>query len=109
MTKGLKKKSTITALLANTSHKSPFIATYFRVGDRAISTDGNEVMVMPRIKKISFARHAWGQGASVDVPCYCISFVDSEEIVIIPENKVEQITLTSDKIEDDEFIPGLPD
>lgn len=109
MTKGLKKKSTITAILANTSHKSPFIATYFRVGGRAITTEGSEVISMPLVKKISFARHAWGQGASVDTPCYCVSFVDSEEVVIIPESKVEQITLTSDRIEEDEFMPGLPD
>ena len=110
MTKGLKKKTIITALLANTSHKSPFIATYFRVGNRAITLEGNEILTMPVVKKITFARHAWGQGAAVDMPCYCISFMDSDELIIIPETKIEQITLTSDYDDNkSEEFPELPE
>jgi len=102
-----KKKSKITNLVLKNNVPS-YVASCFRVG--AIPTDRTNTVVetMPEVKSISFARHAYGQGAVVDEPCYFVTFNNSNEILIIAASERGQVIISVDN-EEAGHTPPLPE
>lgn len=113
-----KKKSKVTSILL--SNVPAFAATYFCVGSSPLNAagevcvvpgtaDGEEpVPAFPPVKKIIFCRHAFGQGAQVDQPCYAVSFEDAPESLIIRSDAFCQVTIAVEQA-DDTPVPNLPE
>jgi len=100
------KKSTITSILMDNVNAS-FCAVYFRVNDIPLNNDGNPIETMSVVKSIKNSRHAFGQGAQVDQPCYTIEFENAIEKVIIPATKFVQVTIAVNEKEE-EKTPAMP-
>ncbi|RLI63224.1 MAG: hypothetical protein DRO67_06070 [Candidatus Asgardarchaeum californiense] len=100
------KKSTITSILMENINAS-FCAVYFRLGDIPLNNEGNPIEAMSTVKSIKNSRHAFGQGAQVDQPCYTIEFEDAAEKVIIPATKFVQVTIAVNEKEE-ENTPAMP-
>ena len=99
------KKSTITSILME-SMNANFCAVYFRVGDVPLNNAGTPITAMSEVKSIKYSRHAFGQGAQVDQPCYTIEFEDAAEKVIMSATKFVQVTISvNDKKEAEEATP----
>lgn len=109
-----KNKSKIVSLLQSKTAFEPG-AVLFPVnghprnstGDVCADEDGNPVF--PPVTSISFCRHAYGQGAAVDQPCYIVSFENSPQVVVIPATEFCQLTIQ--KLDDsaDNNVPALPE
>jgi hypothetical protein len=109
-----KKKTKIASLLQNNNPFTPG-AVLFPVSGHPINSAG-EVCVnedgqpsFPPVKSIIFCRHAYGQGAAVDQPCYVISFEESDQSVVIPATELGQLTVQVVDSSVDENIPSLPE
>lgn len=98
------KKSTITSILVDNSAR--FSAVFFRVGDQPLRNDG-ETTELPIVEGIKYSRHAFGQGAQVNQPCYAISFEGGLEKLIIPDNKFAQVTVAISN-DEDTATPAMP-
>lgn len=108
-----KKKTKIVSLLQNKSVFEPAavlfpVAGHPRNSAGEICTDDDGNPVFPPVKAIVFCRHAYGQGAAVDEPCYVVSFEESNQSVIVPSTELGQLT-TQTITSDDEHIPALPE
>jgi hypothetical protein len=103
------KKSIITGILVNKNAVFNFGAVSFRVGMCPSKADGDPVEEMPNVKSIKFARHAYGQGAAVDEPCYIVAFEDSNEVVIIPAHQRVQIMIANIEPDTEQAAPELPE
>lgn len=102
-----KKKSKIAAIVLKTNVPK-YVAVCFRVGALPTDTDKNIVEVMPIVKSISYSRHAYGQGAVVDEPCYFISFENSDEVLVVPASERAQVVIATDT-GDEVHTPSLPE
>jgi hypothetical protein len=108
-----KKKTKIVSILQGNSNFTPGavffpVAGYPQKQDGEICTDGDGNPVFPPVKSIVFCRHAYGQGAAVDQPCYVVSFEESDQTVIIPATQFCQLAVQTISPEN-ENIPGLPE
>jgi len=109
----MSKKGKISSiLLANTT--SNFAATYFRVGDIPLKSDGTPCIdaegnaAFPVVESIKFCKHEFGAGALVQQACYAVKFENSPETIVIPAIQFSQITITVENITDTAVIPPLP-
>jgi hypothetical protein len=109
-----KKKTKIVSILQSNSTFEPS-AVFFPVAGHPQNNNGdvcandNGDPIFPIVKSIVFCRHAYGQGAAVDQPCYVVSFEDSNQVVIIPATQFCQLTVqTIDPVTED-TVPGLPE
>lgn len=103
-----KKKSKITTLVVNSKNIPEYAATCFRADMKPTTVGNEQIELMPVVKSISFARHAYGQGAVVDEPCYFVSFEDSDEVLIVPASERVQVIVSTDS-DDDAHTPALPE
>ncbi len=104
------KKSTITSILCG-NVKATFAASYFRIGDTPLNNAGDTIEAMNVVKSIKHSRHAFGQGAQVDQPCYIVEFVDGAEKLIIPvlqPNSFVQVTVSVID-NNEEPTPAMPE
>ena len=103
-----KKKSTVTSIL-QTNITAEFAAVFFRVGSIPRSNAGEEVDGLPIVSSIKFCRHAYGQGAQVDKPCYGIEFEGGMETLIVPADQYAQVTLAVIDVNNEATIPSMPE
>jgi len=102
-----KKKSKITTLVVK-NNVPGYVASCFRVGVIPTDVTNTPIETMPEVKSISFARHAYGQGAVVDEPCYFVAFDNSDEVLVVPASERGQVIISTDSGED-EHTPPLPE
>lgn len=110
----MSKKKKISALLADTTTK--FAAVFFTIGasplnsNNEVCTIDGEQPAFPNVENIKFSRHAFGQGAHIDQPCYAITFEESDQTIVIPATQVTQIILAPEVKEEsvDQVAPALP-
>lgn len=109
-----KTKSTIISIM----HKNPVPfdpgAVFYPVGGQPLTKAG-EVCVGPdgapaftNVSDIKFCRHAYGQGAAVDQPCYVVSFEDVSQVVVIPAEDIGPVCIFKGDINTEE-VPALPE
>lgn len=109
-----KKRTKIVSILQSNSAYVPGAVLFpvaghpqTQAGEVCANDDGDPIF--PPVKSIVFCRHAYGQGAAVDQPCYVVSFEDSNQVVIIPATQFCQLTVQTLDADDEENIPGLPE
>lgn len=110
-----KQKSKIISLLQPADSMFEPGAVFFPVnghprnkaGEVCADADGNPIF--PPVESIMFCRHAYGQGAVVDQPCYIVSFVNSQQVVAIAATQMCQITIHKTDADDNSNIPALPE